>query len=244
MPLSKSFGTVQQGFNTKKNAMTSKLQKINKQILLIGFIIGNILWIKTLFDISNFSSVRPNFHFPVFFIPLFVFGAVVNLSLSAYCLKSMFNTKMELTPGRNIWTNLIWISIPLSVICVSPVCYRGTIFIAPYLTSTIIRIGLLAVPFIAFLFYFMNKKETGIFILLCSGILLLIPNDKCYNPFNYWWIDKIGSSPLTYLPTMFVILFGITGLYGENQKLIVTILFGLCIGALFISFGHRIGFLW
>ncbi len=224
--------------------MSSDLQKVNKRLLILGFIIGNILWIKSLFDISNFSSVRPNFHFPVFFIPLFVFGALVNLSLSAYCLRDLFKTKIDLTQVRNIWTDLIWISIPLSVICVSPVCYQGTIFIAPYLTSTIIRIGLLAVPIIAFLFYFKDKKEIGIFILLCSGILLLVPNDKCYNPFNYWWIDKIGASPLTYLPTMFVILFGVTGLYGKKQKLILTIVLGLCIGALFISFGHRIRLLW
>lgn len=220
------------------------IRTINRTLLTAGFVTANLLWIKALYDISTFYIVRPKFAFPSFFIPLFILGAITTIVMTVVCLKDIRKSKNDINPTSGLWMLLIWFAIPISVICISPVCYRGTIFIAPYLTSAIIRIGLLVVPLIAGLLYFNSKKEIAILILLTSSFLLLIPNDKCYNPFNFWWIDNIGASPLTYLPTMLVILFGITGLYGKNKYLIITILYGLSAAALFIAIGHRIKLLW
>lgn len=220
-----------------------KIQKLNKQLLILAFFIANILWIKTLYDIFNFSKIRPAFSFPKFFIILFVVGAIVTFLLSYFCVKNL-RTEKYATPISTGWTFLYWLAIPISVICVSPVCYMGNIFMAAYPVSAVIRIGLLVVPIIAGFLYYNQKKELAIFILLILSFLLLIPNDKCYNPFNHWWIDIVGASPLTYLPTMFVILFGVTGLYGKNKFLITIILYGLCAAALFLAVGHRIRLLW
>jgi hypothetical protein len=224
--------------------MSPQLQKINRRLLLIGFIIGNTLWLKTLYDISQFHTVAPRFSFPAIFNVLFVIGALLNIALSTYVLKGIWNADSELQPRSDGWTYVFLLAIPLTVLCVSPVCYVGNILIAPYLASAIIRIALLIVPFIVLFLYLRGKKEVGIFILLVSSLLLLFPNDECNNPFNYWWISKIGASPLTYLPTMYAILFAVTGLYGKNKYLITFILFGLCVGSLAISLGHRLRFLW
>ncbi|MEQ6123297.1 hypothetical protein AAON49_03740 [Pseudotenacibaculum sp. MALMAid0570] len=220
-----------------------RIQEINKKLLVIAFAIANILWIKCLIDIHNYKYVRPNFSFPEFFTILFIVGAILTLALSTICLKNVLK-KSILEPTSGTWSFFFWLAIPISVICVSPVCYTGNIFMAAYPTSAVIRIGLLIIPIIAGLLYYNKKKELAIFILLCLSFLLLIPNDKCRNPFNYWWIRKVGASPLTYLPTMFVMLFAITGLYGKNKYLITLILYGLCAGALFLAIGHRIKLLW
>ncbi|SFU75960.1 hypothetical protein SAMN05216480_12117 [Pustulibacterium marinum] len=225
--------------------MSSKLQYTNRVLLSIAFGIANILWFKALYDIYKYQEIRPHFHFPKVFIVLFILGALVTTFLSIFCLKSVWKKGNQITPVEWSWQLLmIWLSIPISVVCTSFVCYWGTIFRSPYWISTIIRQGLLIVPVLAAIVYITKKKESGIFILLLTGFLLLIPNDECYNVFNYWWIDFVGASPLTYLPTLFVILFAITALYGKNKYFILMVVYGLCASALVISLGHRIHWLW
>ncbi len=219
------------------------MKKLNLYLLSSAFTIANALWIKCLVDIYNYSEIRPSFSFPRFFNVLFVIGALGALVLSIVYLKHIYRQD-KITPISGKWAYIFWLAIPISVICVSPVCYRGNIFIAAYPTSAAIRIGLLVLPVIAAMLYYNNKKELAIFLLLVMSFVLLIPNDKCRNPFNYWWIQKVGASPLTYLPTMFVTLFAIGGLYGKNKYLTTLIIYAMCAGALFLAIGHRIRLLW
>lgn len=219
------------------------MKKLNLYLLSSAFTIANALWIKCLVDIYNYSEIRPSFSFPRFFNVLFVIGALGALVLSIVYLKHIYRQD-KIAPISGKWAYIFWLAIPISVICVSPVCYRGNIFIAAYPTSAAIRIGLLVLPLIAAMLYYNNKKELAIFLLLVMSFALLIPNDKCRNPFNYWWIQKVGASPLTYLPTMFVTLFAIGGLYGKNKYLTTLIIYAMCAGALFLAIGHRIRLLW
>ncbi|MFY0604778.1 MAG: hypothetical protein JXQ93_12640 [Flavobacteriaceae bacterium] len=219
------------------------MKRLNLKLLISAFVIANLLWIKTLVDIYNYSNIRPSFSFPKFFNMLFVFGAIATVVLSGVYIRGILKPSRK-EPISGKWVFILWLAIPLSVICVSPVCYRENIFIAAYPVSAVIRIGLLVLPIIAAMMYYNNKKQLAIFLLLAMSFLLLIPNDKCMNPFNYWWIQKVGASPLTYLPTMFVILFTISGLYGKNKYLTTIIVYGLCAGALFLALGHRIRLLW
>lgn len=225
--------------------MKFTLTDINKCLLITGFIIANSLWFKTLYDIYAFQFIRPSFSFPKFFVVIFVIGAITTLLLTFLCLKGIFKTNNIVESKKiDLKTLLIWLAIPISVICTSFICYRKTIFCTPYIISTIIRIGLLITPLLALILYYKISNKIGVFVLLSLSILLLLPNDKCYNPFNYWWIEKFGASPLTYLPTMFVILFSVTGFYGKNKNLIITIIYGMSAAALFVSIGHRIRLLW
>lgn len=219
------------------------MKKLNLKLLVVAFVIANLLWIKALIDIHNYSTIRPSFSFPSFFNVLFFLGAAGAIILSAVYIKGLLKQK-DLVPISGKWAFIFWLAIPVSVVCISPVCYRENIFIAAYPVSAAIRIGLLVLPVVAAMLYYNNKKEFAIFMLLVMSFLLLIPNDKCRNPFNYWWIQKVGASPLTYLPTMFVTLFAIAGLYGKNKYLTTLIIYGMCAGALFLAIGHRIRLLW
>jgi hypothetical protein len=49
------------------------------------------------------------------------------------------------------------------------------------------------------------RKRTH-YIFLALSIFLLIPNDKCANPQNWWWINKIGASPMTYVAPVNILL--------------------------------------
>lgn len=219
------------------------MKNLNIKLLIIAFTIANLLWIKALIDINNYSSIRPSFSFPTFFTILFFLGALAMITLSILYIRGILKNSIS-QPLSGPWALILWLSIPISVICVSPVCYDGNIFIAAYPTSAVLRISLLVMPVVAGMFYYNNRKELAIFLMLIMGFLLLIPNDKCRNPFNYWWIQKVGASPLTYLPTLFVTLFVICGLYGRNKYLTTLIVYGLCASALFLAIGHRIRLLW
>ena len=43
-----------------------------------------------------------------------------------------------------------------------------------------------------------ETKRTNRLAILGLSLLLLIPNDACKNPQNWWWVKKLGLSPLTY----------------------------------------------
>lgn len=45
------------------------------------------------------------------------------------------------------------------------------------------------------------------YVLLILSALLLLPNDKCENPQNWWWINNVGASPLTYVLPVNVLLY-------------------------------------
>jgi hypothetical protein len=44
------------------------------------------------------------------------------------------------------------------------------------------------------------------YTLLILSLFLLVPNDICGNPMNWWWINKVGASPLTYACPVNVLL--------------------------------------
>ncbi len=224
--------------------MRKRLHLVNQGMLLFGFIVANLLWIKALFDIFAFQNEVSDFRFPEFFIPLFTIGALLAIGLSVYALVGVFGQESPPAFQPDPWIIFIWLAIPISVLCTAPVCYIGNIMHSPYWISTLLRWCILIVPLIAGLLYLKGNSEEAIFILLLVGFCSLIPNDKCYNPFNHDWIDRIGASPLTYLPTVFVMLFGITAMYGKNKYLITVVVYGLCIGALIISLGHRMDIIW
>jgi hypothetical protein len=215
--------------------MNSLIAKINFYLLRIGLLLANILWIKALVDINTYAYKRPYFHFPKFFKPLFISGAIVLFIFTGYIFYSFQKSKsidQKITPSFSF---LFWILIPIASLCNSLVEYNEkiSIFVSYFPFSTVLRT-----------IYFIGKKDIAIFILLCLCFLIIIPNNRCFNPFNHWWLDKIGASPLVYLPTMIVILFVVSGLNGLNKYLSTTSVGMLIIASLFISLSHITRFLW
>ena len=97
---------------------------------------------------------------------------------------------------------------------------------------------------LAGIYIFSRMKTTAVVGLLVMAVLTLIPNDNCYNPFNYWWIEKIGASPLMYAPNLYATLFVTSALHGIRPKSAALLTLGICIGSLILGIGHRLGIIW
>jgi hypothetical protein len=80
--------------------------------------------------------------------------------------------------------------------------------------------------------------------LLVLAPVLLWPNDDCANPFNVWWIDAIGASPLMYVPNALAILFGVAALRGVRPRWNTLCLAVVCLAALVLGLGHRTRLIW
>lgn len=215
--------------------MVSRRSNIKLLIFLFGLTI--LMWFKLIIDFANYHR-----HVKPLLITLMSIGLLTYLIFGIRVSLSAFKTidkKVNIPPSA--W---IWIFIPLSVICTSPVCYYHTIFIAPYLPSTIIRLTLLCAPFLLFAAK-STTSDKGIFVLSILALLAMFPNDKCNNMFNYSWINWLGASPLTYFPTIIAIIFYALYAYGSLTKIQTTLTLSvICIGALIIALGYRIHILW
>lgn len=196
-----------------------------------------ILWLKTLIDFINYYYQINSLLLFLLWLGFFVYIYIYIRMLILVVKKSFGSLNLE----EDKW---MWLFIPLSVICTAPVCYSNTIFIAPYPASTIIRLINLVSPFLIFLNKSLETKHK-IFLLQFLGFISIIPNDKCFNMFNYSWIEILGASPLTYLPTVITIIFYTLFRYKYLEKTQALIILSIIsFGALTLALGHRLKFLW
>ena len=105
-------------------------------------------------------------------------------------------------------------------------------------------VGLLAASALAFVYVFGQMKQPATLGLMLISLFLLIPNDSCANPFNYWWIETIGASPLMYVPNMYAALFVTCGLHGIPPRAVGFLTTCICIGSLLLGIGHQLGIIW
>ncbi|MBI3150667.1 MAG: hypothetical protein HYZ21_00895 [Chloroflexi bacterium] len=220
-----------------------------KILFLVIFVSACFLSIRAIYDITNFNI------FPTWFVP--VFGLVV-LALIALCLYFGFQVwKLEgdahLLSGKQ--SILLWIFMPLSFVCTTAVHsffpFRSDVSsILPWV-DPVMKINYAVAIFgfatsiaLAGVYSFTRLKNPAVIGLAIMALLTLIPNDNCSNPFNYWWIEKIGASPLMYTPNLYAVLFVTSGLYGIHPKGTAFLTICICLGSLLLGVGHQIGFLW
>ncbi len=218
--------------------------KTSLNLRFYGFclFIANLLWLKCLYDLIHFSERKPSFSFPSFFIPLFTLASLAFIGYSIYSYRRL-NQSFNKTLGFEVKTGWLYLLISLSVICTAPVCYRYVIFLAAYPLGAVIRISLILVPLLIFFLSYRKQKDYSSY-LLPLALFGLLPNDKCWNPFNYWWVDTIGASPLSYMPTVALILFSYPALRQKIQWWDIAVAILICFGALFIALGHRLRIIW
>ena len=235
--------------------MNTNVSKINqhdiiKALLLTVYISVCASSIKTAYDLAKYSSV-----FPVWFVPSFILGIV---GLIVVCLYLIFNAMKVKAPSQLLTGRLpisLWVSMSLSFICTTAVHnfypFRpDTYTFFPSLDSvlkvnfTIAMSGFLISVMLAVLYLFTQNKPSAIVGLLVLALLILIPNDNCSNPFNYWWIEKIGASPLMYVPNSYTAMFVACGLLGVHSKGVTLLSFGTCLGSLFLGIGHLLKIIW
>ena len=213
---------------------------MNKILFKLLFFTISILWLKCIWDILHAYEIWNDAAFPMWFNVLFIGAGLAIIPFALWC-----TSKLSTIKETNGWDYALWASIPIALICVCPVCYRGHILKSGYEISTYIRWMLFISPFIIGWIYFgLKKKSLATMLLLIIGFAALIPNDGCNNQFNYWYVKRIGLSPLMYVPVVMNILLVTTAYFGKNKKLLTFLVFSVCIGCLIISFGHRLKVLW
>lgn len=221
-----------------------RLRWVNLRLLGAGLVLIHLLVGKMVLDILAYRQVRPSFRFPGFFLPLVGFCLCVSVAFSVIILRGAYRS-LDRTPAPfDRWDGLLWLALPLSVLCISPICYVGHILQAPYLLGTLQRWALLLLPPVALFWQLRQGRDRAALLLLLVGFFALLPNDRCFNPFNHRWIALIGASPLTYILSVYLLLFVVGALYHANKAICLIAAYGLCAISLLMSLGHRMRFLW
>ena len=92
--------------------------------------------------------------------------------------------------------------------------------------------------------YLAGKRNFATLAMIYLCLLLFIPNDDCANPFNYWWIEHIGASPLMFVPNVMAAILASFILQGITPRLNVAALTGVCLCTLALGMSHRTGIAW
>jgi hypothetical protein len=208
------------------------------------------LSIKAAYDLTKDSEI-----FPAWFVPGFALAVLVLMALSLYFILQLQKTKGNLQQVTRRQAMYLWLLMLLSFICTASVhgfypFHRHVLLVLPAVDSvmkTNYAIGLIGFSICAVLagFYLLGKqKHPAMLGLLLISFGMLIPNDNCANPFNYWWIETIGASPLMYVPNMYAALFVTCGLSGIQPKIANLVTMGICAGSLLLGVGHQLGIIW
>src|SRR5215211_2313131 len=237
------------------NSMISKTNQVGfmniiKILLTVIFVSAGLLSIKAAYDLTAESDI-----FPVWFVPSFVLVIIALISLSLYFVFQAWKRQEQahlLTGKQSIF---LWIFMILSFISTTSVhgfypFHRHVFWILPAVDSVmkinyvIAVTGLIACIVFASMYLFSPIKALAVTGLMMATLLLLIPNDNCANPFNYWWVKTIGASPLMYVPNMYAAMFVTCGLIGIRPKSAGFLTMCICLSSLLLGVGHQLGIIW
>jgi hypothetical protein len=198
--------------------------------------------------------VRSADHFPGWFVPSFVVGIAALLSYTAAIMLRVWQGRDHVAWASGSAAVVIWILLPLSFVCTSAVHgfypFRPIpLAMLPALDPILkLNFGLTLFGFVASascgVLYAFGKRQAAVAGLLVSAVLLLVPNDACSNPFNYWWLDTVGASPLMFIPNVFAIVFGTAALVGVHRGLNVLALAGTGMSVGLLGLGHIFRVIW
>jgi hypothetical protein len=223
---------------------------IIKMLLLTVFVSACALSIKAAYDLAKDSDV-----FPVWFVPSFISGIIILIALSLYFVFQAWKIEDHshlLTSKQSVY---LWAFMLLSFICTTSVHgfypFRPDILSMLPILDSVLKInyviavtGFIASIALASIYIFSQMKLPAMVGLLIMALLTLIPNDNCSNPFNYWWIETIGASPLMYVPNVYITLFVTCGLYGIHPKGVAILTMCICLGSILLGIGHQLGIIW
>jgi hypothetical protein len=235
---------------TMSRAKPFDAAKITKALLWVILASACLVSIKASYDLAkNFES------FPIWFVPGFILAVATLIALSLYFVLQCQPVAGNLSSITRRQSTVLWILMLLSFICTVSVhgfypFHRNVLLILPAvdwvmkINYAIAIVGFLACAAFAGIYLFGQIKAPAIVGLLFISSMMLIPNDNCWNPFNYWWIETVGASPLMYAPNMYAALFVTCGLYGIRPKSAGVLVTGICLGSLLLGLGHQLGIIW
>lgn len=223
---------------------------LTKMLLWTVFASANALSIKAASDLIIDSAI-----FPRWFVPSFILAIFILIALSLYFVLQAWKTEDQsplLTSKRSVY---LWAFMILSFICTTSVHgfypFHRNALSRFLIVDSVMKInytlaiaGFLICTVLASIYVFGGMKPLALMDLLTMALIILIPNDNCANPFNYWWIGTIGASPLMYVPNLYAALFVTCGLYGIHPRGVTIVTIGICLASLLLGIGHQLGIIW
>jgi len=208
------------------------LMKVRTEKILYGvlYILFSVLWLKLACDlIFNLGpeSGRPR-------IPLY---AVVSISAYSLCLVGL-NVYLLFSTSR-LQAEPRLTSMKKSLIIAA---FLGSLFSCT-IAQTVAKFVDMYFIIPAIILIVATVSQDGLtpktrYLLLSLSLLLLVPNDTCENPQNWWWVCNIGASPLTYVLPINVLLPLTTS--APRRPIVVVILVVVALYYLACVY-HRVG---
>jgi hypothetical protein len=203
---------------------------------------------------AGYDLILQRASFPAWFVPAFVAGLAVLLAWAGAVTVRIWRNRAAAQPAQGRLATVVWLLIPLSFVCTSTVHqlypFRPSLpaalrEVGPVLRFNIAFTGLgFAAAAVLAVLYLAGRRRVALPGLLVLGLLLLVPNDDCANPFNTWWLATVGASPLMFVPNLYVILFAAGALLGVWPRWNALAVAAACVGVALLGLGHMTRVIW
>ena len=218
-------------------------------LAIVVFAAAALLSVKTAVDLL------PQRHaFPSWFVPLFVAGLAGLVLCAAGAARGIWLARRYARPAAGALGGTVWLLLALSFVATSTVhqlypfrtlSSEDFLRLDPMLRFNLVLtgVGFAAAAGLAVL-YQAGRSAGALIGLFIVGLLLLVPNDACGNPFNTWWIAHLGASPLMFVPNLYASLFAAAALLRVHPRWNLFCLAAACVGVALLGLGHSTRILW
>jgi hypothetical protein len=218
-------------------------------LAIVVFAAAALLSIKTAVDLLPRRDA-----FPSWFVPLFVAGLACLVLCAAWVTSGIWRARRYARPAAGALGGTVWLLLVLSFVATSTVhqlypfrtlSSEGFLQLDPVLRFNLVLTGVGFAAAAGLSVLYQSGRSAGALIgLFLLDLLLLVPNDACANPFNAWWIARIGASPLMFVPNLYASLFGAGVLLRVHPWWNLFCLVASCAGVALLGLGHSLHVLW
>jgi hypothetical protein len=218
---------------------------------VVLFVVAALLTVKTALDLVYYRRQFPNW-----FVPTFVFGTAVLVGYSGYVATRVRSVSESQGPRRQLRDRTIWLLLAASFVSTTgvhgfypfrPAPIRSYLALVDYpiaaINFTLAALGVIGTVALWWV-YHSGRRGTALLGVALLGFLLLVPNDTCKNPFNYWWLSTLGASPLMFVPNMYAAVLALAALQGIHPRLNTLLLAGVCLSTALLGLGHMSRVIW
>jgi hypothetical protein len=218
-------------------------------LAIVAFAAATLLSIQTAVDLIPRRDT-----FPSWFVPLFVAGLAGLVLCAAWVTSGIWRARRYARPAAGALGGTVWLLLALSFVATSSLhqlypfrtlSSQDFLELDPMLRFNLVLTGAAFAAAAGLgVFYQGGRSEGALVGLFVLDLLLLIPNDACPNPFNAWWIARVGASPLMFVPNLYASLFGAGVLLRVHPRWNLFCLVAACAGVALLGWGHSTHVLW
>jgi hypothetical protein len=111
------------------------------------------------------------------------------------------------------------------------------------LNALVIYLGILCTTAF-YWFYKIGQRKLAEKALIATAFLILMPTCNCANPFNEFWNEMLGASPMMFVSTSFAIFCCVLVIRGVNVWINGMLMMTTMLGTLLLGIGHTTKVVW